>query len=79
MITRLFPERNRRQIKLKFVKEERVAPNKVTDHLIRKTKPVGKWHAELFDYHSIQPKLIPPFFIFSSRFGPLYERYGKDI
>ncbi|KAG2176564.1 hypothetical protein INT44_007227 [Umbelopsis vinacea] len=43
MITRLFPERNRRQIKLKFVREERVAPSKVTDYLIRKIKPVGKW------------------------------------
>jgi hypothetical protein len=47
MITRLFPERNRRQIKLKFVKEERVAPKKVTDYLIRKTKPVGKWAGDV--------------------------------
>ncbi|KAH8550787.1 hypothetical protein BGW37DRAFT_495863 [Umbelopsis sp. PMI_123] len=42
MITRLFPERTRKQIKLKFVKEERVAPTKVTDYLIRKSKPVGE-------------------------------------
>ncbi|KAI8578043.1 hypothetical protein K450DRAFT_190332 [Umbelopsis ramanniana AG] len=44
MITRLFPERNRRQIKLKFVREERVAPKKVTDYLIRKIKPVDMEH-----------------------------------
>ncbi|GAB5590605.1 hypothetical protein Unana1_05505 [Umbelopsis nana] len=44
MISRLFPDRNRRQIKLKFTREERVAPAKVTEYLIRKSKPVDLEH-----------------------------------
>lgn len=42
MIARLFPHRNRRQVKLKFSREERVNPDKVTEYIIRKNKPIGK-------------------------------------
>jgi transcription factor TFIIIB component B'' len=42
MIARLFPHRNRRQVKLKFSREERVNPDKVTEHIIRKNKPIGR-------------------------------------
>ncbi|KAM3584639.1 hypothetical protein VKS41_003446 [Umbelopsis sp. WA50703] len=44
MIARLFPHRNRRQVKLKFSREERVNPDKVTEHIIRKNKPIDLDH-----------------------------------
>ncbi|KAG2180993.1 hypothetical protein INT43_008575 [Umbelopsis isabellina] len=47
MIARLFPHRNRRQVKLKFSREERVNPDKVTEYIIRKNKPIGRLLANL--------------------------------
>ncbi|KAJ2959644.1 hypothetical protein NQZ79_g4961 [Umbelopsis isabellina] len=44
MIARLFPHRNRRQVKLKFSREERVNPDKVTEYIIRKNKPIDLDH-----------------------------------
>lgn len=38
----VMPGRTRAQIRLKFNREEKINPAKITEHLIRKRKPVGK-------------------------------------
>lgn len=38
----VMPGRTRAQIRTKFNREEKLAPEKITDHLIKKRKPLGK-------------------------------------
>jgi hypothetical protein len=80
MIARLFPHRNRRQIKLKFTREEKFAAAKVTDYLLRKSKPVGKHSVTLFvtsPFALVNMNLTPNFICV--RLGPLYQRHWANI
>jgi hypothetical protein len=47
MISKMMPNRTRTQIRLKFNKEERLNPEKVTEYLITKKKPMGKEQVKL--------------------------------
>lgn len=41
MISKMMPGRTRNQIRLKFNREEKLCPEKVTEYLIQKRKPMG--------------------------------------
>ena len=42
MVSMVLPGRTRSQVRAKFSREEKLNPEKVSDYLIRKKKPLGK-------------------------------------
>lgn len=58
MASHILRGRSRVQIRMKFNREEKVNPEKVKEHLLRKKKPIGKLYIERFQYVCVCHELM---------------------
>jgi hypothetical protein len=79
LIAQLFPNRNRMQIKNKFLKEEKTCPKKIDDIFYKKDKTASKVLAKVQKLHQIQQTQIKVEADNNNNFGFLQQQPNKTL